>query len=164
STQTDTSGDYSLVVPSGDYKLQFIDFSAQPHVTQWWHDQLFDNTAAVLHVVGTTSGIDQSLPIGVFIRGHVSGSAGEPIAHLNVSAQQVGGFCCQFVSGGQTDDLGNYRFIVPQGAHVRVEFAVFSGPPAGTRYLGEWWNNKSRFDDADEIAADVERDGIDAVL
>src|SRR5205823_11444050 len=44
STQTDVNGNYSLVVPSGDYKLQFIDFSAHPHVTQWWRDQLFDNT------------------------------------------------------------------------------------------------------------------------
>src|SRR5439155_10107540 len=118
----------------------------------------------VLHVVGDTPGIDQTLPLGVLIRGHVSGPAGEPVAHLNLSAQQTGGFCCQFVGGAQTDDSGNYTLLVPQGAHVKIEFGVFSGSPPGTRYLGEWWNNKGSFDGADDIAADVDRSGIDAVL
>ena len=161
STNTDGLGNYSVSVAPGDYKLQFQDGSGR-HIAQWWLDHPFSGD--VLHVVGDTPGVDQTLPLGVLIRGHVSGPAGEPVAHLNLSAQQTGGFCCQFVSGAQTDDSGNYVLAIPQGAHVKIEFAVFSGPPQGTRYLGEWWNDKRRFDEADEIVADVDRSGIDAVL
>src|SRR5439155_21026478 len=100
----------------------------------------------------------------VTIRGQVSGPAGEPIAHLNITAHLSGPFCCEQVGGAQTDELGNYSLLVVRGAHVKVEFGVFSGPPPGTRYLGEWWNDKRRFDEADEIVADVDRSGIDAVL
>src|SRR5207302_5455636 len=85
----------------------------------------------VLHVSGDTPGVDETLPLGVTIRGHVSGPAGEPVAHLGFSAQQSSGPCCQFVAGAQTDDAGNYVLIVPQGAQVKIEFGVFNGPPPG---------------------------------
>jgi hypothetical protein len=165
--RTDTFGNYSLVVPAGTYKVQFFEFPppARPHLMQWWNDQPFDNTATPLTGAADTAGIDASLIPGVFIRGHVTDATGAiPVAGLQVSAQDATEPCCRFVGGAQTDASGNYELVVPGGSSVRLEFGVFNGVPPGTRYVAQWWNNKSTFDAADVLSATTDQNGIDARL
>src|SRR5439155_13163751 len=53
---------------------------------------------------------------------------------------------------------------IPPGVTVRIEFGVFSGSPAGTHYLGQWWNNKPNFEWADQLAPAADPAAIDARL
>ena len=162
-TQTDGSGNYSVVVAAGSYKVQFSEFPlpAHPHMQQWWQDKPFDQGADVLVVAGDRPGIDASLLPAVFIRGHVTDATGTiPISGVFASSPDATQQCCQFIQGGQTDDLGNYAYPVPLGSHVKVQFA----PPPGTRYLGQWWNNKPDFASATEVIAAADQNNIDARL
>src|SRR5207237_10427685 len=83
---------------------------------------------------------------------------------LNVSANDAAKPCCNFVRAAPTAASGNYRFLVPAGSFLKVEFGIFSGPPPGTRYLGQWWNNKPDFGAATTINALGDASGIDADL
>src|SRR5439155_17710800 len=122
-------------------------------------------SADLLVVAGDRTGIDATLPLGVFVSGTVTAAGGTvPVVGLNVSAQDAAQPCCHFVGGAQTDASGNYRFPVPAGSSVKVEFGVFSGPPPGTRYLGQWWNNKPDFGAATTINALSDVSGINADL
>jgi len=162
-TQTNATGDYTAVVPSGSYKVQFFEFPppAHPHMPQWWQGKPFDQGADVLVVAADRPNIDAILMPAVFIRGRVTDSTGAVgIGAVNVSSSDATLPCCQFVSGSQTDPLGNYAYLVPLGSLVKVQF----GPPPGSRYTGEWWNEKTTFDSADPIRADADHSGIDARL
>jgi hypothetical protein len=154
-TQTDGSGNYSVIVTAGSYKVQFSEFPlpAHPHMQQWWQGHAFDQGADVLVVAGNRPGINAVLVPAVIIRGHVTDAAGAPISGVFVSSPDATQPCCQFIQGGSTDDLGNYAYPVPLGSRVKVQFA----PPPETRYLGQWWNNKPDFESADAIAATMDQ-------
>ena len=167
STATDTFGNYALTLPAGSYKLVFFQspLGDHPHYVQWWHDRTFSSEADVLVVSGPTPGINQELPIAVWISGRVTDSTGTiPVVGMQVSAQNAAFPCCRFVDGAQTDAAGNYRFIAPIGTGLKIEFGVFGGSPPGTHYFGEWWNDKLTFDTADVLLANADRSGVDARL
>ena len=167
-TETSATGDYAVVVAAGSYKVQFSEYpppAVRPHLSQWWQDKPFDQGADLLVAAGDRTGIDETLPVGVFISGSVTAAGGTiPVVGLNVSAQDASQPCCHFVGGAQTDASGNYRFPVAAGSSVKVEFGVFSGPPPGTRYLGQWWDNKTDFGAANTISALTDVSGINADL
>src|SRR5207245_419520 len=148
-------------------KLTFFEFpfGSPPHFPQMWHDKRFDFEADVIVLGGDMTGIDQSLPIAVFIGGRVTAAAdGHGIAGIQVSGQDATLPCCRFIDAAQTDASGNYRFIAPLGGSIKVEFGVFGGSPPGTSFSGEWWNDKPSFVLADVIVADRDRSDIDAAL
>src|SRR5438309_4908921 len=165
-TQTSATGDYAIVVAAGSYKVTFFEFplpAVHPHIGQWWQNKPFDQ-ADLLVVVADRSGIDATLPLAVFISGTVTNAdTSAPVVGLNVSAQEAA-LCCQFVGSGQTDASGNYRFPVPAGSSVKVEFGVFSPPRPGTNYVGQWWENKPDFGVATTINALTDVSGINARL
>ena len=47
---------------------------------------------------------------------------------------------------------------------VKIEFGIFSGPPPGTHYLAEWYNNAPNFDTASAISTATDQNNIDASL
>src|SRR5438046_5014463 len=101
----------------------------------------------------------------VIVSGHVSDASGlVPVGGFEVNALDATVACCQFVGGAQTDAKGDYSIAVPPGLTVKVDFGVFSGPPPGTRYLPQWWNNKTSFDAADPILATADVPNINARL
>ena len=166
-TQTNATGDYVLVVPAGSYKVQFFEYPlpAHPHINQWWQGKPDEQRADLLAVTGDRPNIDAVLTPAVAISGRVTDATGAvAIAGLQVNALDAAVPCCQFFGGGQTDAQGNYSIAVPIGSSVKVDFGVFNGPPPGTRYLPQWWNNKPSFETADPIFAGADVPNIDAHL
>ena len=161
-TQTNASGDYNLALPAGSYKVQFFEYPlpAHPHMNQWWQNKPFDQGADLFVVDGDRSGVDAVLPRAVFIRGRVTDASGAVgIAQVNVSSPNGTVGCCQFINGNQTDANGYYTYILPLGSLVKVQF----GPPPGSPYVGQWWQNKPDFISADSVSMTEDRT-IDARL
>ncbi|TMF76593.1 MAG: HYR domain-containing protein, partial [Chloroflexi bacterium] len=164
---TNALGDYALVIPGGRYKLNFFEspLGEHPHYFQWWSDHATSADANVLIIFDDSPGANASLMPAVFISGQITdASDGHAIAGLQVSGQDATLACCRFVDGAQTDTSGNYRFIAPLGASIKIEFGVLGGSPPGTSYLGEWWDDKPSFDTATALLADANKTGINAQL
>ena len=162
-TQTNATGDYSVSVPAGTYKVEFSEFppAARPHMYQWWPDKRSDQDATPIVVAADRPGIDAALERAVFIRGHVSDAiAPSPIPGTFVAAWDATVGCCRNFTGDITDASGNYAVIAPLGSQVKVGF----GPPPGSRYLPQFWNNQPSFEAATMINATADQDHIDAQL
>ncbi len=158
-TLTNAAGDYFVVVAPGSYKVQFFEypFPAHPHMQQWWQGHPFDQGADVLTVASDRTGIDAVLTPAAFIGGQVTDAAGHAIAGAEVTAMLSGPTCCQFVGNAQTDAAGNYRFIAPIGASLKIQFTASS-------FVTEWWDDKPFFSSADVLVADSNKTGVNAQL
>ena len=153
--QTDTNGNYTLVVPAGSY---FITFSYN-NITTAYVAQLYNGATtwgaatAVTGAAGVTvPNINGALASGVVITGTVTGTAGAPVANVWVGANDGGpsAVCCQpALYTARTAGDGTYRLAVPTGSGpFRISFnpeppsgyvrAVYSTTNPGTQdfYLG----------------------------
>ena len=150
---TDSRGDYRTVVPRNvSLKVGFFPPSgAVPYLGQWYRAKASFFEADVVEV-GTSdvAGIDAALESGVFVRGRVIDAValtGIPFAF--VSAQRVDGACCESFSAS-TDGSGDYVMVVRK--NVRLKVAFFPPFNSSTPYVGEWWDHKTSFFAADELA------------
>ena len=127
-TTTDASGNYSLDVSPGEYRLAFFDPSGTSDL-EWFEDQPYDGLASASTVTAPSSGVNATL---VRSRGVVSGSVrsagsgsaigGAWVVAFDLGGQLVAGTTSKSSSGGY--DLtglpaGTYRivFVDPTGAH-----------------------------------------------
>ena len=142
--RTNTSGDYSVIVPGGGpYYVQF----SYPNVTTAYVAQLYNGATtfgAATPVTGaggtTRSGIDAALATGVLITGTARTTGGTAIAGLWVSAFDGGATatCCQgSLYNARTDGAGLYRLAVPS---VSGPFRVGAFPDRGSIYLPAYYS------------------------
>jgi 5-hydroxyisourate hydrolase-like protein (transthyretin family) len=157
---TDVNGNYSLNLPGGRYKLYFFEspLGNPPHYPQWWSNHVSSSRANVVILFADTSEANVELASAVFISGLVTdASDGLPIAGVNVAAMLPTLPCCEIVDNAQTDATGNYRFMAPLGASLKIQFI-------GSGHITEWWDNKPFFDSADLLVADSNKSGVNAQL
>lgn len=156
---TDPTGAYSLVVPTGGYKLQF---SAPSYVPEWWNDTYDVTGAATVNVpIGSPSlTYSAGLAYGASLGGTVRTTAGTGIEGINVAAFTCSGSDCTWIAGGQTNSGGVYSLLVPVGSY-KVQFTG----SAGSRYISEWYSDKSTSGTADTVSVpSAGVTGIDAAL
>ncbi|MCD6305890.1 MAG: carboxypeptidase regulatory-like domain-containing protein [Deltaproteobacteria bacterium] len=136
---TGRDGSYSLVLPTGTYRVRAcpacngLDF-----IDEWFDDELLESDATPVSVTAPndTPNIDFSLTRGGTIQGRVTDLSGHGLPDVCVMA--FANRCWQDWSGsGQTDAEGNYTFRAPAGAYYVVTHAACQGPSI---YVDEWWN------------------------
>ncbi len=152
---TSVSGEYSLVVPSGTYRLRFS-AAAGNFVPQWWSGAARFDQAADVAVTGTdVGGKDVTLATGLHIRGTVTAVGGGALEGVSVSAYAGGpaATCCAWLGGTLTNAAGQYDLIVLAGTY-RLRFFARTGS-----YVSEWWDDVGRF----QLAKDVTAAGSDVV-
>ena len=132
---TDNNGNYSITVPSGDYRLQFHDntglyvngcylSSAPGHFTP---DQ--GTCTSVTVTTADVGHYDVSMPSGHRISGNVSGPSG-PLTNISVNANGLGNSNI----GAQTDSNGDYSITVLPGDYT-ISFHDNSGNYVNGCYL-----------------------------
>jgi sugar lactone lactonase YvrE/phage shock protein PspC (stress-responsive transcriptional regulator) len=165
---TDSSGSYSLLVPSGSsVKIEFAAFgpNAATYLDQWWNNKSDFNSADTLDINAETFNINAALVRAVRVHGQVTDATTHVgIQGINVNAVDPAVNCCPFhnFSFAQTDASGDYEILVPAGGPVKLQF--FSFGPNQLPYIDQWWNNKPDFDAADTLNVTVETFHIDAAL
>lgn len=108
---TDLSGAYSIVVPSGDYRLGTFDASLV-YLPQFYSNQASFASAAVVHAVAqqTIGGFDHALSKGGRVTGHVTSRLlGSPLDAITVGAYDPGG---QRIASTNTDELGAFTLLL----------------------------------------------------
>src|SRR5207248_572352 len=141
STQTDTSGRYSIVGLAGaSYTVEFSGCGAANYVTQ-------DYPSPVSVTVGATAAnINAALASGGIITGTVTNDAATPVALANICvfAQPPSG---NSFGSGQSDATGRYSIVgLAAGTYV-VQFSDCGGGG----YLGQYYNNQSTFASANLV-------------
>ena len=166
---TDAGGNYSFVVPTGTYRVQFSGPAASTYMSEWWDGAAgigvdrFDQALDV--AVGSDLTMDAQLAAGVRVSGRVTatdGTTGIGRAGVNAFAGGTATFCCTWVAGTGSDEQGNYSFVLPPGTY-RFYYAA----PQGSPYIGEWWNGgtgTTRFDQASDVTLASAVSGQDVQL
>jgi hypothetical protein len=131
-TTSGVDGVYSIVRPTGFYKVRF---SAPGYPVRWWSDQVSQFAGGVV-VLGTNgaSGVDQALPrsTGTLVGTVTVAGSGAPIEGATVRVYESGS--TSFVSA-TTGAGGGYSVVVPTGFYkVR-----FSAPG----YTTSWFDGQS---------------------
>jgi hypothetical protein len=116
-TQTDTNGDYSLMVLPGSYPMEFQDnnstYASGCYSSAGFTPYQDDCTQVVVNT-GPRNGIDVVMPLGQHISGRVTGPDGTPLAHINVYERS--GSSYGFAT--QTGSNGYYLLMVPSGDYT----------------------------------------------
>jgi len=157
---SDADGRYRLIVPAGTYKLFFGQgIAARAYVAEWWDNRPSFDTADP-RLVNADTVVDVQLAPGLFVRGHVTDTAGNPIRGAGVSAYDASVACCLFVGGSGTDQNGDYALSLPPGSY-RIQFF----PPPGTPFQSQFWNGKPpQFELADTLLLSGDVSAINAQL
>jgi hypothetical protein len=138
---TDSSGNYTLRVPAGSYRIEFSPPSGSDWVSEYYNDvQSFSAAAAVPVAAGATvANINAQLAKVGKITGKVTGAGGVAIAGVTVFASGGSGFAT-------TDSSGNYTLRVPAGSY-RIEFS----PPSSSDWVSEYYNDVQNFSAATPV-------------
>ena len=133
-TNTQEDGTYSIVVPAGDYTVQFHDNSGA-YVDGCYlsdgigHFSVDQNTCTPVAVTtDDVGGINVQMSLGHRISGTVTGHDGQPLSNVNVNA-----FSDNFNTGTNTQEDGTYSITVPAGDYT-VQFHDNSGAYVDGRY------------------------------
>jgi len=162
SAGTNANGEFTILLPPGEYRFFFS--ASAPWLPEWWDDRASFNEATI---VTLTLGVipprlNADLARGVIVTGRVTDAGTHlPVAGVGVNAQRADAPCCEsfFTS---TDADGRYRLAVRENVTLTVGFFP---PPSATPYLGQWWNGRRSFSEADVLSVGtVEVAGIDAAL
>ncbi len=159
---TDSEGNYALVVAPGEYKVHFVNCQGPIlYVQKWWNDKPdFQSADTVDASEGDVEGIDATLEEGSVISGRVTSDGTTGIQGICVNANA--GNPEMSPSGfASTDFEGNYAITVAPGEYTVSFFDCREHP----NYLPESWNDRQPGEPADAVDAtggDVE--GIDATL
>jgi hypothetical protein len=118
---TDSSGDYTLGVPAGDYRVQFVDCRDTPQLAGQWYPGVATSAAAQLVTVTAglpTSGIDAVMVTGATgtISGRVVNRHGVGMADACVVAFLPD----QYGIGAPIAADGTYSISVPSGTFVVI--------------------------------------------
>jgi len=142
-THTDENGSYSIVLPSGTYRV-----TACPNCQKLpFVDQEYDS-ALIVTAPDDTPNIDFSLESGDTISGKVTDSQNNAVAQVCVD---IGGKCNNPPFGGnQTDDQGNYSLTVPKNTEIYVSV----NPSCNNlNYIGEWYDGSNGTQDCNNASA-----------
>jgi hypothetical protein len=158
---TDGSGEYSLDLPVGTYRIGFNDYGT--HVEEFWDDVSTVQEAESIDVTdGGSARADAELVDYSHITGSVTDAAGQGLEGVDVWALVKLGDEWDFVANATTNEFGAYSLDELVEGTYRVEFE------AGTSEapLYEAWNNKGSFEEADDISVgpDTTVTDIDAQL
>jgi hypothetical protein len=162
---TDSNGDYTVSrIPAGDFKVRFWTGNAGNYITEWYNDRgSFNDADAVTVTAGnTTTDIDAQLSEGGIISGRVTDSSGTAgIAGVDVRVCDLAYYWLP--CGTSTDSDGYYTIQGLPGGVYKVEFMTNWTPG---NYVGEWYNDKNSFENADTISVipGQTTTGIDAQL
>ena len=136
-----TSGQYSLLLPPGDYRVGAFDNSLT-YAPQFFAQQALFAAATPLHVVSsaTVPNINFALHTGGRFSGNVIDRGnGAPLAGITVGAYDAAG---TLYSATQTKSDGTYRFVVEPGTYKLVAF------DEAHRYATAYGGNAVSFDTA----------------
>jgi len=134
-------------LPADTYTLKVIAFEHEGgYVTA---SGVSSNQADADPIVITSSDVvrDVSIPAGFSISGHVSGTAGEPVAGASINAEKT-----DFSANGAatTDALGNYTIRGLRDG----DYLVSAQGPYGSDYIGVfWWNANGNTTDDSQAGA-----------
>ncbi len=145
---TKQDGSYSIVVPSGDYRVWACPgctggLPALPYAGEYYDDTYDFDMAATVSVTkpDDTSGIDFMLETGGTISGKITKSdKTTPISNVCVDAytNQCGDPYPD--GGGITDENGNFTIVLPPGDYYIHTNANCQTPQ---NFLDEWWNGEA---------------------
>jgi uncharacterized protein (DUF2141 family) len=163
-SNTDASGNYTLVLPTGNYFVNACGSCSGLNYVDEWYDDVYNPAEATpvpVTVGEDTTGIDFVLEVGGTISGHVIDAVTlDPIVNLHVYASdnETG----EWVAGGNTDVSGNYTLVVPTGSYLVLACASCSG----LNYVNEWYNNVYNQNEATPVSVTAPGDmpGIDFSL
>jgi hypothetical protein len=161
-TMTDGSGNYSIGLPAGSYKLLFNETSSGDYISVWY-DSVFTKSAATAVSVadGQTVTVDQDLHKGVTISGTVTNGT-DPIEGINVYAYEssLGEIGDNSIIYAQTNASGVYTL---KGLRSGVAYKInYHDSYDGAGYKEEWYNDKVSFAAANAVTAPAAN--INAVL
>lgn len=161
STSTDSNGQYTLsYLREGSYKVRFGPAGILGQ--QWYKNSATEAGATSVAVTAgnTVSDIDASLQEAGSIAGTVTGSDKKTISGTTVSVQGVYPF--NYWASTTTGADGKYVLPGLSDGKYRVQFT----PASGSSWLGEYYNNKSSYSDANpvEVLNSAKVTGIDAEL
>ena len=138
-SSTDSDGNYSLSMPAGTYKIQFVPSPSGGFYSPQWYDGKSNSVVADLVTVKgfqTTLNINAQLDIGGTISGRVTDVSGNGIPNVYIGAPDLYG---NWTNGCSTDTGGNYSFNLPAGTY-KVHFSLSS---SSGYYAPEWFGKKS---------------------
>ena len=142
---TDADGIYTTTpgLPAGSYRVQFNDYNGV-YATEYYTHAFRPGLATWVSVTSTNrTGIDAALSKAAFITGTVTGSG--PLYHIYVEADYADEY--NSAQSTYTDISGTYRLAGLGPVPYKLQFSDSSG-----NYVGEWYNDKSSWDDADPVA------------
>jgi hypothetical protein len=159
-TQTGPNGDYSLMVPSGSYTLNFQDLTAT-YIGGCYdadaasgHFTSYQNDCTPVEVGPDKSGINVVMPLGQHISGRVTGPGGVALQNISVMANNG-----EFVTG--TDNNGDYLLTVPSGRYTITFY------DDGSHYVSGCYGVSGftvQFNDCMLVEAGPGATGIDVVM
>lgn len=157
---TASDGTYDLNgLGTGDYRLQFEDYSGT-YLTQYYNGEpSLDAADAVAVTAGsTTSPIDATLDLSGQITGTVTNAGDTDLANIEVTAYDAGG---NEVADVNTASDGSYDVNGLVTGDYRLQFQDGSGT-----YLTQYFDNEPSLDAADTVAvtAGSTTSGVDAQL
>lgn len=161
--QTNIYGIYDISVPSGEYRLEFVDISMK-HLSEYYVDAttLEAATSIIVEPDDVITGIDAALQEGGHITGKVTGPYGViPATNVLVTVFDFSPGYWRIWRSYDADGLGVYdAYGLPTGAY-RIQF---SDKQAMLR--GEYYPDAETIDSAQSISVTVGQtmSGIDASL
>ncbi|RJX17061.1 MAG: M6 family metalloprotease domain-containing protein [Desulforudis sp.] len=162
----DDDGTYFIGgLPADTYRIMFYDNNGE-YVQEYYNNKQSIESADNIQVDAgkITGGMDASLSLGGRITGRLTGPDGtSPIKNSQVYSYVLNKSTSvwEYASLGVTDNDGSFIISGLLSGTYRVAFQDHSG-----LYLPEYYNNKSRFDLADNISVIAGQDtpGINATL
>ncbi|HJT17814.1 MAG TPA: carboxypeptidase regulatory-like domain-containing protein [Thermoanaerobaculia bacterium] len=144
-TQTSSSGAYSLLLPPGSYRIAAYDPSLV-YATEFYPDRILFNDARPVTVIEnvTLNGIDVSLVQGGKISGTITDrQSGAAIGGITVAAYDADG---NLISSGTSASNGKFALVVPAGAY---RFIAFDNQ---LRYITAYSGGASNFETAGSMS------------
>jgi hypothetical protein len=163
---TNGAGEYTISdLAGGFYKVKFSAGSeGGNYATQYFNGKrtLAEANEVAVITGSMTSGINAEMQTGGQITGQVTdASTHAPLAKITVCANEaVGGELGELGGCASTNTAGQYTISGLTEVHYKVEFS------AGGNYATQYFNGKSTFAEADEVAviAGFTTSGIDAKM
>ena len=161
---TKGDGTYDLGgLSSGAYRLEFDDWSGAFASQCYDGKPDLDSAADITVVAGaTTGGIDVALSTAGHITGTVTGSGGNGLDGVGVTAYRANAQgAWRFAGGTETDRTGSYDLAVARSGQYRLQFSDYSGA-----YGVQWYADKPTLAAATDVPAAVgaTTSGINAIL
>lgn len=153
---TSVDGTYTIAVAPGTYRLRVVDLT-RTYATRWaYAADSYDAADPITVTVGQTVVVDVALPLAGAIVGTVTDAAtGAPV---NGCVQVLAVGSDDFAAYACTDDLGQYRAVLPDAGQYNVQFTA-------DYYVSQWAYDRATRDLADVITVSAGQDTrVDAQL